>query len=338
MKTVMRRLVLLAGLAFAVALPGLAIGQEKALDTKQLTDNKQPADSKPAAQNNEDATSVPKGVRLFYASHSLMWDTPAPLGEDAAAYGIKDHVLVGLERIGFSTTKQHWDQPDDRNQAKKALLTGNVDAFVMSPMELPDVGIDNFVKYGLVNNPKMRFFAQNNWAAFNIDAQGWHSSGMSARVNWDATTAEQIPKLNAVSEKLYEEQVDKINKEIGHTVIWIIPTNQANVTLRTKIAQNEFPGLDKQSQLFRDTIGHPGPVLQALNAYVHFATIYGRSPEGLPIPSVLKRANNPKWDADFNKRLQELAWDTVTHYSYSGVKAPAAAMDASREAAKDAPK
>ena len=270
--------------------------------------------------------AVPAGQRVFYASHSLMWDTPAPLGENVTAYSIKDHVLVGLERIGFSTTQQHWDQPDERNQAKQALLTGKVDAFIMSPMELPDVGIDNFVKLGLQNNPQMRFFVQNNWAAFNIDAQKWHSSGMASmgQVKWDATTAEQIPTLNAVSEKEYEKQVTQINHDVGHPVIFIIPTSQANTTLRTKIVKNEFPGLDRQSQLFVDTIGHPAAPLVTLNSYVHFATIYGRSPVGLPIPSVLKNANNPKWDADFNKRMQELAWDTVVHYPLSGVKAPAA--------------
>ncbi len=51
------------------------------------------------------------------------------LGRRRCVYGIKDHVLVGLERIGFSTTKQHWDQPDARNQSKQALLTGEVDDF-----------------------------------------------------------------------------------------------------------------------------------------------------------------------------------------------------------------
>src|SRR5262249_23559299 len=144
-----------------------------------------------------------------------------------------------------------------------------------------------------------------------------------------ATTAEQIPELNAASVKLYEEQVDKINKDVGRTVIWIIPTDQANEALRIKVAKNEFPGVDKQSQLFRDPIGHPGPILQALNAYVHFGTIYGRSPVGLPLPTVLKneKARNPKIDDGFNRRLQEIAWDTVSHYSYSGVNAPNATKD-----------
>lgn len=72
-------------------------------------------------------------------------------------------------------------------------------------------------------------------------------------------------------------------------------------------------------------VKHPGLVLQALNSYVHFATIYGVSPVGLPLPTILKNDHNPKWDDDFNKRLQEIAWDAVIHYSYSGVKVPAAA-------------
>jgi hypothetical protein len=101
---------------------------------------------------------MPSGRRVFYASHSLMWDVPAPLGEAVKEYGIKDHMLVGLQSLGFSRTSQHWDQPDAQNQAKQALKAGKVDDFIMSPMDMPDTGVDNFVALGLENNPKMRFF------------------------------------------------------------------------------------------------------------------------------------------------------------------------------------
>ncbi len=268
---------------------------------------------------------IPAGRRVFYCSHSLMWDTPAPTEEMVAAYGITGHVLVGLERIGFSTTLQHWQQPDAQNQSKKALLTGKVDDFIMSPMEFPDAGIDNFVKMGLTNNATMTFFVQNNWSAFNADGQLMHQMGRGgAGSDWNATTVERLKGLDTNYEKQCELQVDKLNKEVGHTVLYIIPTSQALTTLRIKVAQKEFAGVDTQAQLFRDTIGHPAPVLQVLNAYVHFSTIYGRSPVGLPMPSLLQKANNPKWDDAFNKALQELAWKTVLDYSqYDGVKAPA---------------
>jgi hypothetical protein len=274
------------------------------------------------------AQMIPEGQRVFYCSHSLMWDTPAPVAELATAYGITNHVLVGLERMGFSTTLQHWQQPDARNQSKQALLTGKVDDFIMSPMEIPDEGIDNFVKLGLLNNPNMRFLVQNNWTAFNQDGQKQHQGlAVMNQVNWDATTVETLNGLDTTYEKAFEVQVNQINKEVGHTVLYIIPTSQAETALRIKVAQNGFPGLDKQSQLFIDKIGHPAAPLIALNAYVHFAVLYGRSPVGLPMPSVLKRAlaKYPKFDDASNKALQELAWNTVINYSqYDCVKVPAA--------------
>ena len=65
---------------------------------------------KASSENN----SILAGRRVFYASHSLMWDTPTPVVELANAYGITDHNLVGVQRLGFSYTLQHWDLPDAR--------------------------------------------------------------------------------------------------------------------------------------------------------------------------------------------------------------------------------
>jgi hypothetical protein len=268
--------------------------------------------------------AVPAGQHMFYASHSLMWDVPAPLAKMAGAYGITNH-SHSIQQMGFSRTQQFWDQPEAQSQAKQALKTGNYDDFVMSPMDMPDQGVEEFVKLGILNNPHMRFFVQNNWAGFNQDGQKARQSMqlmMSGQLkSWDQTTEEELKTLNTECEKAFEAQVKQINEQIGHPVLFIIPTSQANTELRARIIRKEFPGLDKQSQLFLDQIGHPTPPLVTLNAYLHFATIYGRSPVGLPMPAVLKRANNPKWDDNFNKALQELAWNTVINYPLSGVKA-----------------
>ena len=96
-------------------------------------------------------------MRVFYASHSLMWYVPTPLGEMAEAAGIKGHKLAGLQMLGASRTLQHWNLPDEKNKAKAALKKGEVDVFVMSPIQYPDEGIDNYVKLGLEHNPDMRF-------------------------------------------------------------------------------------------------------------------------------------------------------------------------------------
>lgn len=283
--------------------------------------------STPDSPNTAQPSDPAAGRRMFYASHSLMWDVPGPLAEMAAAYGIKDHSL-SIQRMGFSRTQQFWDQPEAQSQAKQALGTGQIDDFVMSPMDMPDQGVEEFVKLGILNHPQMRFFVQNNWAGFNNDGQKARQSMklmMSGKLKqWDQTTEEDLKTLNTECERAFESQVKQINERIGREVLFIIPTSQANSELRAKIIRKEFPGLERQSQLFLDQIGHPTAPLVALNAYLHFATLYGRSPVGLPIPTILKNANNPAWDDTFNKALQDLAWNTVIHYPLSGVKPPAA--------------
>jgi len=71
--------------------------------------------------------------------------------------------VVGLQRIGVSRTIQHWNLPDDKNQAKQALQTGKVDVFVTSNLAHPDEGIDNFVRLGLRHNPNMRFSSMTDF-------------------------------------------------------------------------------------------------------------------------------------------------------------------------------
>lgn len=271
------------------------------------------------------AAEIPKGQSMFYASHSLMWDVPAPLAEMVKAYGIEGHAL-DIQQMGFSRTQQFWDQPEAQSQAKQALQGGKIDDFIMSPMDMPDDGVAGFVQMGIVQNPNMRFFVQNNWAGFNNDGQKARES-MQLMMNgqlktWDESTLEDLKTLNTECEKAFEAQVNELNKNLGRDVVFIIPTSQANTELRERIIRGEFPGLTKQSQLFLDQIGHPTPPLVALNAYLHFATLYGRSPVGLPMPTILKQASHPEWDEALNKALQELAWKTVINYPLSGVKAP----------------
>ncbi len=145
---------LLGGFVLAATLlPAWAAGEDKAKADKK------------------DTASAPKGQRVFFAAHSLMWYVPKPLGEMAEAVGIKDHVLVGVQSLGASRTLQHWNVPEERNKAKQALKKGDVDVFVMSPIQLPDEGIENFVKLGLEHNPRMRFLVQISWGGWDADPQ-----------------------------------------------------------------------------------------------------------------------------------------------------------------------
>ncbi|MEJ2109725.1 MAG: hypothetical protein P8Z37_07415 [Acidobacteriota bacterium] len=298
---------------------------------------------------------------------------PPVLTEIANSYGIEGHKVLGIQRLGVSRTSQHWDLPDNQNQAKLALKEGNVDAFVMSPIGMPDPGIDNFVKLGLEHNPNAKFYIQISWPGMGLSdnndmesMMGGFGGGMMAggprgggapgtppgKPPIDQTAApgraggpggrsgagggmfggdrdynktpEEIAKINVKNNKSAEEQARRLNEEAGKTVVYLIPTAQAHNALRVMIYNKALPGMTDQGEVFRDFIGHPTDPVIALNAYLHFAVMYGVSPVGLPIPGILKNSSKPEYrEEKFNRALQELAWKTVMDYPQSGVKAPA---------------
>src|SRR5262245_24453227 len=61
-----------------------------------------PAKSSAPLGDKTAATDKPAGQRVFYASHSLMWDMPPVLAQQVEASGIKGHTIVGHQRIGVS--------------------------------------------------------------------------------------------------------------------------------------------------------------------------------------------------------------------------------------------
>ena len=300
MRTLCKRLWFVAGLVLATALlPTVGIGQDKAQEKKPTI------------------AETAKGQRIFFASHSLMWYVPKPLGEMAEAAGIKNHKLVGLQSLGGSRTLQHWNLPEERNKAKQTLEKGDVDVFVMSPIQFPDEGIDNFVELGLKHNPKLRFLVQVSWGGWDADPQTF-PKGATRTVDRNKSP-EELKKIHRVSIEAAEAQADAINKKAGRKVLYLIPSAQASFALRAGIYKNEIAGLTDQDNLFRDTIGHPAPPLEILNTYLHFAVLYGKSPVGLPMPSLLKNAKKEAWNEKLNRTLQEIAWETASKYSYSGL-------------------
>src|SRR5262249_43350009 len=98
------------------------------------------------------AEPIAQGQRVFTCGHSFHVFVPGILADMAKKADIKDHVQVGTSSIGGSRVIQHWDVADDKNKAKEALKTGKVDVLTLSPIYLPDAGIDNFTKLALEHN------------------------------------------------------------------------------------------------------------------------------------------------------------------------------------------
>jgi hypothetical protein len=262
---------------------------------------------------------------------------PPVLAQQVEAFGIKGHTIVGHQRIGVSRTMQHWNMADAKNEAKKALKEGKVDVFVTSCLVHPDEGITNFVKLGLEHNPNMKFLMQISWPGLGYtDNEQFNAKGGKAgfgggksgmfRTPADNKPTEELAKIDAIDIKNAEEQAKKLNEEFGKgkTIVFLVPTAQAHNALRTLIYKKEMPGMTDQQEVFIDPIGHPTAPVVTLNAYLHFAVLYKQSPIGLPLPGNLKNAKKgPAGDEKMNRKLQELAWDLVTHYPPSGVTADA---------------
>jgi hypothetical protein len=250
----------------------------------------------------------PAGLRVFFTGHSFHMFVPRNFEQVVKAAGIDGHQTVGTQSIGGSRVSQHWDLPDERNKAKPALASGQVDVFTMAAhLEIPDQGITNFVELGLKHNPKMRFLVQASWFPYDVPGEG------RIRDNVERDNA-KISDLQAAIDawrKRLEAQVDDLNRQHGRRVVDIVPAGDAVVRLRALVVDGKYPDVTRQSDLFRDPIGHGTQHVQWLVTYCNFAAIYRMSPEGLNITT---EGITPQQHAI----LQRIAWSTVSNYAYSG--------------------
>ena len=131
-----------------------------------------------------------------------------------------------------------------------------------------------------------------------------------------------------------EKLADQINAKHGRKVMVISPVEEAVCKVIEMVAAGKFPGITDPVELWVDgDMWRPGSHLRTLFAYCNVATMYGVSPIGLnPDFSGLK-FGGPKTVPDaFNdlapiteeqrKIVQQIVWDTVSNYLYSGVKRP----------------
>ncbi len=267
--------------------------------------------------NRSSSGSILQGQGVFTCGHSFHIWVAELLAELASRAGIRDHQVAGTSAIGASLALQHWDVPEEKNEARKALLAGRVDVLTLSCMTRPDEGIRLFAKLAAAHNPHVRVTLQELWLPedrFPFDPL--HRVRKSVEEFNGATLSTLKPPHEAYF-KVMEDYVQALNAEIGRQVVFVVPDAQATLALRERIIAGTAFGLEKQSDLFADPWGHPTPPLKVLAGYCHFSVIYRRSPVGLPAPALL--GGNPKWGEPLNRLLQELAWKAASQHPLSGV-------------------
>lgn len=265
-----------------------------------------------------EAKPIDRGQRVFSAGHSFHTFMPKMLADLARSAGIPDHKIVGVSGIGASYVYQHWNVEDAKNKVKAALIGGQVDVLTLSPIYLPDDGIENFARLGLEHQPDIRVTIQEFWLPYDVFDVNYKKK-RPAPVDRNARTMEELRAINEPYFKSMDDHVQALNEKLGKRVVFVVPVGQASLALRAKIIAGEAPGLQQQNDLFTDAIGHATSPLQWLTAYCHFAVIYRRSPVGLDCPPELKKM--PEGEA-LNRLLQQLAWDVVVAHPLSGVRAP----------------
>lgn len=260
---------------------------------------------------------IAQGQRVFTCGHSFHVWVPGIVADLAKSAEIPQHVQVGLSSIGGSRTIQHWDIPEEKNTAKTALQTGKVDVLTLSPIFLPDPGIENFTTLALEHNKDIRVIVQPIWLRWDIYEP---TTKRPAKVDHNDITGKELRKRHAEHFQKMDEHIRELNQKYGKTVLYVAPAPQAVIALREKIIAGEAPGLKVQEDLFTDELGHGKPPLMALVGYCNYATIYRRSPVGLPVPAILKQAKLGDQEEALNRLLQELAWDAVLQHPLSGLK------------------
>ncbi len=272
-----------------------------------------------AAQKAEKKLAEPitKGQRMLAAGHSFHVWTPAIVADLAKKAGIEDHVSLGTSSIGGSRTIQHWNLPDDKNIGKKVLTAGGVDVFTISPIFLPDEGIENFARLALEHNPNIRIIVQPIWLRWDLDEVT--TKERPGKVDHNAITGEELRKRHARHFADMDAHLQSLNKSLGKTVFYVSPAPQALIALREKIIAGQAPGLKSQEDLFTDPLGHGKAPLKALVGMCNFATVYRRNPAGLPAPEILKEAKLGENEEPLNKLIQQLVWDAILAHPMSGV-------------------
>ena len=269
-----------------------------------------------AEQDRKLAPPITTGQRVFTCGHSFHVWVPDILTDLCKKAEIPNHVQIGLSSIGGSRIIQHWDIPEKNNQAKAALRTGKIDVLTLSPIFLPDPGIENFTRLALKHNQDIRILVQPIWLRADIYEP---TTRWPEKVDHNAITGEELRKRHDVYFKVMDEHIRDLNKKLGKTVLYIVPAPQAIIALREKIIAGQAPGLKVQEDLFTDGTGHGKPPLMALVGYCNFAVMYRRSPVGLPVPAILKQARLGDQEEKLNRLLQELAWEAVLRHPLSGV-------------------
>jgi hypothetical protein len=309
-----RRWVLGAGLAGLAGVIGAAIGWRL----------RHPATLSPAdfAARYAKPLVPPDGpLSVYHLGHSLVGrDMPAMLaqlaGHDYASQlgwgaSLKNH--WDKEVPGFAEENAHpWFRP-----ASEAANYGGYDAVIFTEMvELKDAiryhdsagSLANWAAMTRTATPGVRIYLYETWHRLD-DPAGW------------------LERIDGDLAALWEgELLRPAMAQSGTGTIYVIPGGQVLAAAVRRVEAGQVPGLARREDVFAlaadgttDPI-HLNDIGNYLIALTHYATLYHRSPVGLP-HDLLRADGTPVAPIPpaTAHALQKVVWDVVTRYPLTGV-------------------
>jgi hypothetical protein len=265
----------------------------------------------------------PTGLKIYFVGHSFHMFIIRPLISLAKEAGIKGHWAEGWDMIGGSTPMQHWERPagegeDGENEVRTAIRAGGLDVLTLaSNVIVPEPAIDLFADLAVAHNPGVRVMVQHSWGDAATSAIMLARHGRAAEAEHvpsnedrDLVTADELASMRvsmSAAVGRLRDQLESIDARHGQAVTRLVPAGDTVLRLRSAVVAGEVPGVARQSELFRDPLGHASqPTMDAVS-YAWFAALYGQSPVGM---TSLQDADDPT-SAARQRVLQELAWDAV---------------------------
>jgi Chitobiase/beta-hexosaminidase C-terminal domain len=262
-----------------------------------------------------------KVVRTFHIGNSLTdtvdgWLEPVA---QSAGQSLDFHRFT----IPGAPTDWLWDHPGggfgDSRYAEAFDALAPIDHLFTQPFAGHDRSIENeadfsgrFFDLCRKDSPGVQMWLYAQWPGRRFDDNWSRGKGSAGKLGlepaktWQKGAANQLAYVEAVRDRLDASHEGKL--------VRIVPAGTALAQLKTRIDEGEVPGMtDFFAETFADDL-HLNAKGRYLVALVHYACIFGESPEGKV--SALTTGLTPEQA----KVFQRVAWDAVKGYRWSGIK------------------
>ena len=274
-----------------------------------------------------DAANVPQ-VTTYHIGNSLT-DTVNGFLSEVAASGGKNLYYIrktipgcGIEG-NWNLNEKGFASPEGwMNNYQRVFAEKKVEHLFLQPFPNPP-GIDsdaefggNFIQLARKHNPAVQPWLYAQWPALkwgkdaHCEGAGW------MKPVWYPPNRQPATWEEAMANKMlyYKEVFVRWNALEGEKPVRLVPGGPALIRLKEAIESGDIPGIKEfNAEIFSDNIhlSRPGRYLIAL---VHYACLYGESPEGKVAHA------NSGLNAEQARLFQRIAWETVLAEPLSGVK------------------